>query len=184
MGSGHQIEHAYEVTGQGCRISWARTDSFNMPSRYEVGAAASHGFRTLNRTCLRGIRSGCRISRVRNNISYMHMRHQDGAAGFHGFGTTVPTCLRGIWTGLQDLTAKEHQIEHVRSGLQDLTGWELQIVHAYEVLGRGCRISRVRNNKSNIPRRYQDEAAESHEFGTPYRTRLRGIRTEMQVLTG
>ena len=86
--------------------------------------------------------------------------------------------------GLQDLTGKEHLIEHVRSGLQDLTGWELQIVHAYEISGRGCRISRVRNTRSYMPRGYQDGAAGSHGFGTPDRTRLRGIRTELQVLTG
>ena len=72
----------------------------------------------------------------------MHTRYQDGAAG------------------------------HVRSGLQDITGWELEIVHAYEVLGRGCRISRVRNTRSYMPTRYQDGAAGSHGFGTPYRTCL------------
>ena len=103
-GSGHQIEHAYEVTGQGCRISRVRTHRFNIPSRYQVGAAGSHGFGTPNRTWLRGIRSGCRISRVRNtnrtclrgirtgcrisqvwnNSSNMHTRYQDGVAGSHG----------------------------------------------------------------------------------------------------
>ena len=111
--SEHQIVHAYEVSGRGCRIS-----------------------------------------RVRNNSSNMHTRYQDRAAG------------------------------HVRSGLQDVTGWELEIVHAYEVLGRGCRTSRVRNTRSYMPTRYQDGAAGSHGFGTPYRTCLRGIRTELQVLTG
>ena len=46
-------------------------------------------------------------------------------------------------------------------GLQALTGKEQQFQNAYEVSGRGCRISRVRNNRS-------------HGFGTPDRTRLRG----------
>ena len=183
-GSGDQIKHAYEVTGRGCRISRVRTDSLNMPSRYQVGAAGSDGYGTPNRTCLRGIRSGCRISRVRNTRPYMPTRYQDGAAGSHGFGTTVPTYIRGIWTGLQDLTGKEHQIEHVRSGLQDLTGWELQIVHANKILGRGCRISRVRNTRSYMPTWYQDGTAGSHGFGTPYRICLRGIRTGLHDLTG
>ena len=154
-----------------------------MPSRYQVGAAGSHGFGTPNRTCLRGIRSGCKISRVQNTKSYMPTRYQDGAAGSHGFGTTVPTCIRGIRTGLKDLTGKEHLIEHVRSGLQDLTGWELQIVHAYEVLGRGCRISRLRNTRSYMPTRYQDGAAGSHGFGTTNPTYPEGIRTRLQDLT-
>ena len=126
----------------------------------------------------------------------MPTRYQHGAAGSHGFGTTVPRCIRGISTGLQDLTGKEHLIEHVRSGLQDLTGWELQIVHAYEVLGRGCRFSRLRNTRSYMPTRYQDGAAGSHGFGTtnptypegirtglPYRTCREGIRTGLQDLT-
>ena len=65
----------------------------------------------------------------------MHKRYQDGAAG------------------------------HVRSGLQDLTGWELEIVHTYEVLGRGCRISRVRQTRS-------------------VQTCIRGITTGLQDLTG
>ena len=87
--------------------------------------------------------------------------------GSHRLGTADSTCLRGIRTGLQDLTGSEHQI-----------------VYAYEVSGWGCRISRVGNNKSNIPRMYQDEAAGSHEFGKPYRTCLEGIRTGLQDLTG
>ena len=123
-GSGHQIEHAYEVTGRGCSISRVRTPRFNMPSRYQDGAAGSHGFGTPNRTCLRGIRSGCRISRLRNTRSYMPTRYQDGAAGSHGFGTTVPTCIRGIRTGLQDMS------------------------------GRGCRISQVGNWRSYMLTRY------------------------------
>ena len=104
-GSGHQVEHAYEVSGRGCRTS-----------------------------------------RVWNNGSNMHRRYQDWAAG------------------------------HVRSGLQDLKGWELEIVHTYEVLGRGCRVSRVRqtrsgwgfrisrirNNSSNMHTRNYNGAALSH----------------------
>ena len=42
-GSGYQIEHAYEVSGQGCRILRVQTDTFNMPTRYQIGAAGPHG---------------------------------------------------------------------------------------------------------------------------------------------
>ena len=69
-------------------------------------------------------------------------------------------------------------------GLQDLTSSANQIVHAYEVSGRGCRISRVWNNSSNMHKRYQDGAAGSHRLGTGDRTYLRGIRTGLQDLTG
>ena len=174
-----------------------------MPSRYQVGAAGSHGFGTPNRTCLavsgraagshgfgtpnrtclRGIRTGCRISRVWNNSSNMHTRYQDGAAGSHGKGTSDRTCQVGAAGSHRLGTADSTCLRGIRTGLQDLTGSEHQIVYAYEVSGRGCRISRVPNNKSNIPRRYQDEAAGSHEFGTPYRTCLEGIRTGLQDLT-
>ena len=90
-GSVHQIEHAYEVTGRGCRISRVRTQRFNMPSRYQVGAAGSHGLGTPNE----------------------HAYAVSGrAAGSHGFGTPNRTCLRGIRTGLQDLTGLEQQFQH------------------------------------------------------------------------
>ena len=86
------------------------------------------------------------ISRARNTRSYMPTRHPEGAARSHGFGTPDRTCLKGI-----------------RKGLQDLTGWELQIVHAYEISGPGCRVSRFRDPRSNMPN---------------------GIRTGLQDLTG
>ena len=75
----------------------------------------------------------------------MPTRYSDGAAGSHGFGTPDSSCLERIRTGLQDLTGEEHQI-----------------VHAYEVSGWGCMISWVRNNSSNMHKRYQDGAAVSH----------------------
>ena len=95
----------------------------------------------------------------------MPARYQDGAAGSHGLGTPDRTCLQGIRTGLQDLTGKEHQIvclRGIRVGMHDLTGKEQQFQHAYEVTGRGCRISRVRNIRSNMPTRYQVGASGSH----------------------
>ena len=79
----------------------------------------------------------------------MPTRHPEGAARSHGFGTPDRTCLEGI-----------------RKVLQDLTGWELQIVHAYEISRPRCRVSRVRDPRSNIPKRYQDGTAGSHGFGT------------------
>ena len=126
-----------------------------MPTRYQDGAAGSHGFGTTDPTCLRGIRTGlqdltvsdqriqhaykvpcrgCMISRVRITRSNMHIRHQDGTTGSHGYETSDRTCLQGIRMGLHDLTVSEHQI-----------------VHAYGVSGPGCRISRVRNTRSYMP---------------------------------
>ena len=66
----------------------------------------------------------------------MLTRYQDWAAGSHGFGPTDSTCLQGIRKGLQDLTGKEHQI-----------------VNAYEISGPGCRVSQVRDTRSNTPMR-------------------------------
>ena len=51
-------------------------------------------------------------------------------------------------------------------GMHDLTGKEEQFQHANEVTGRGCRISRVRNIRPNMPTRYQVGAAGSHGLGT------------------
>ena len=99
--------------------------------------------------------------------------------------------------GLQDLTAKGHQIEYAyklsgraagsqalgtidrtfllgfRRCLQDITGSKLQIERAYEVSEWCCMLTR-----------YHDRASRSHGFGTPDRTRLSGIRTGLQDLTG
>ena len=74
------------------------------------------------------------ISRARNTRSYMPRRYTDGAVRSHGFGTPDRTCLEGIRKGLQDLMGKEHQI-----------------VNAYEISGPSCRISRVRDTRSNTP---------------------------------
>ena len=84
-------------------------------------------------------------------------------------------------------------------GLHDLTGKEHPIEHAYEVSGRGCMISRVRNIRSKMLTRYQvgaagshvvgnyrsyDVSAGSHGFGTTDPTCLQGIRTRLKDLTG
>ena len=53
-----RFQHANEVTGRGYRISRVRKIRSNMPTRYYVEAAGSHGLGTTDRTCLLCIRSG------------------------------------------------------------------------------------------------------------------------------
>ena len=146
-----QIQHAIKVSGRCCRTSRVRHIRSNLPTRYQVGVAESHGLGTTDRTCLLGVSrwlqdlSGskhqierayevsewcCIISRARNTRSYMPTRYQDWAAGPHGFGKPDRTCLRGITTGLQDLTGLKQQIQH-----------------DYAVSGRGCKISRVQKTR-------------------------------------
>ena len=189
-GSEHQIVHAYEVSGRGCRISRVWNNGSNMYTRYQdgaagltcqVGAAGSHRLGTGDRTYLRDIRTG--------------LQGLTGSAN-------------QIRLGLQDLTDKEQQFKHayeeiqwscrisrvrisdrtclrgIRVGLQVLTGKEQQFQHAYEVSGRGCRISRVGNIRSNMPTMCQVGAAGSHGLGTTDRTCLLGIRRGLQDLTG
>ena len=80
-----------------------------MPTRYQDGAAGSHGFGTPYRTCLEVSGRGCRISR---------------------FGTPDRTRLRGIRTELQVLTGKD-----LRSNMH--MSYELgpQSEHAYGAAG-------------------------------------------------
>ena len=131
-GKEYQIVRAYEVSGWGGMTSRGRNIRSNMPTRYQVGAAGSHGLGTTDRTCLLCIRSGLQ--------DLMGSKHQIERIYdvSHGFGTTDHTCLRGIMTGLQDLTGSEHKIaDRIRTELQDLTDKEHQIVqqihHAYKV---------------------------------------------------
>ena len=198
-GSEPQIEHAYEVSGRCCRMSWNWNNRSNMPTRYQVGAAGS---------------------RVGNTRSNMHTGFQDGATGSQGFGAPNRTLLRSIMMGLQNLTSWEHRIEHTyevsgrsssisrvgnyrsymptryQEGTLGSHGFEIQIERAYQVSERCCRISRarntisympiryqdgcgitrVRNIRSNMPTRYQDGAAGSQWFGTTDPRCLRGIR--------
>ena len=42
LGKEHQILNAYEISGPGCSVSRVRTNRFNMPTRYQVGAAGSY----------------------------------------------------------------------------------------------------------------------------------------------
>ena len=143
-GKEQQFQHAYEVTGWGCRISRVRNIRSNMPTRYQVGVAGSHGLGTIDRTCLLCIRSGLQdLTGSKHQIERIYEVS-------HGFITTDHTCLRGIRTGLQ-------------------------IVHAYEISRPGCRVSRVRDPRSNIPKRYRDGTAGSHGFGPIDSTCLQGI---------
>ena len=41
-GKEHQILNAYEISGPGCSVSRVRTNRFNMPTRYQVGAAGCY----------------------------------------------------------------------------------------------------------------------------------------------
>ena len=97
----------------------------------------------------------------------MPTRYQEVTSGSHEFETPDRTRLLGDRTVLHYLTGSEHKI-----------------VHAYKVSGWSCRISRVRQTRSYMPTRYQDEAAGSHGFGTPYSTCLERIRMGLQDLTG
>ena len=99
------------------------------------------------------------ISRARNTRSYMPTMYPEGAARSHGFGTSDRICLEGIRKRLQGLTGKEHQIvkAYEISGPGCRVSRDRQTrsnMPAYELLGRGCRISQVWNNRSNMPSRY------------------------------
>ena len=154
-----------------------------MPTRHQEGTSGSHGFETPDRTCLLGVRTvlhdligsehkivnaynvtgrSCKISRV-GNYRFVHRT----TSGSHGYETRDRTCLLGVRTALHDLTGSDHKI-----------------VHAYKVSRRGCKISRVRNTRSYMHRRYQEGAAGSHRYGTSDRKYLRYIRTGLQGLTG
>ena len=112
-GSEHQIEHACEVSGWGCRISRVGNTRSTVPTGFKDGAVGSHRQGTLDCTCLRGTRVGWMILRGRNIRSNMPTRYQVGAAGSHGLGTTDRTCLLCIRSGLQDLMGSKHQIERI-----------------------------------------------------------------------
>ena len=189
-GSEHKIVHVYNVSGRGCRISRAGNYWSYMPTRHQEGTSGSHGFETPGRTCLLGVRTalhdltgsehkivhvynvsgrGCRISRVEYYRSYLPTRNQEGTSGSHGFEPTDRTCLLpvGVRTAVHDLTDSEHKI-----------------VNAYNVSGRSCRISRVRNYISYMPTRHQEGTSGSQGFETPDRTCLLGVRTALHDLTG
>ena len=132
IGSDQQIQPAYKVAGRGRRILRVKHIRSNLPTRYHVGVAGSHGLGTTDRTCLLGIRRWFQdLTGSKHQIERIYEVS-------HGFGTTDHTCLRGIRTGLQHLMGSEHQIvERIRTGLQDLTDMEHQIAqqihHAYKI---------------------------------------------------
>ena len=55
-GKAHQIEPAYTVSGQGCRILLVGNYRSYMPTRHQEHTSGSHGFETPDRTCLLGVR--------------------------------------------------------------------------------------------------------------------------------
>ena len=96
-----------------------------MPTRHQEGASGSHGFETLDRTCLLAVRTvlhdlsgskhkivhaynvsgrSCSISWLFNYRSYMPKRHQRETSRSHGFETPDRTCLLGVRAALHDLT--------------------------------------------------------------------------------
>ena len=140
-----------------------------MPTKHQ-DTSGSHGFETLDRTCLLDVRTAfhdlrgsehkivhaynvsgrsCRISLVGNYRYYMPTRHQEGTSGSHGFETPDRTCLLGV-----------------RTALHDLTGSEQKIIHTYK----------VRHIISNLPTRYHVGVTGSHGLGTTDRTCLLGNR--------
>ena len=81
-GSVQHIQHAYKVSGRGCRILRVRHIRSNLPTRYQVGDAGSHGLGTIDRTCLLGTRRGLEDltgSKHRPNVPITG-RCQDGVA--------------------------------------------------------------------------------------------------------
>ena len=165
-----QIEPAYTVSGRGFRISRVRNYRSYIPTRHQEGTSGSRGFETPDRTCPFGVKTAlhdlmdsehkivhaynvsgrnCRISCVGNYRSYMHTRHQEGTSGSHVCETPDRTCLLSARTALHDLMGSKYKI------IYGLFGSGHQIEHAYEESGRGCRISRVRTNRFNMPTRYQ-----------------------------
>ena len=143
-----QIVHAYLASGGDFRIS--RVRNTDRTCLLPVGVrTALHDLTDLEHNIVHAYNvSGRnrRISRIGNYRTYMPTRHQEGTSGSHEFETPDRTCLLGVRTALHDLTGSEHKI-----------------VHAYKVSGRGCKISRVRNTRSYMPREYQEGAAGLHE---------------------
>ena len=82
IGSDQQIQPAYKVTGRGRRILRVRHIRSNLPTRYQVEVAGSHGLGTIDRTCLLGTRRGLQDltgSKHRSNVPITG-RCQDGVA--------------------------------------------------------------------------------------------------------
>ena len=121
-------------------------------------------------------------------------KHVYGAAGTNGLGPKTEDAYRVLGShGLVQQSEHAHELQdftgwdiraHMHTELQDLTGKDLRPNMHTELEDRGCKISRVRNTRSNMPTRYQFGAAGSQRFGTPDRTCLQGIRMGLQDLTG
>ena len=114
-------------------------------------------------------------------------KHVYGAAGSNGLGPKTEQAYRVLGShGLGQQSERAHELQdftgwdiraHMHMELQDLKGTDLRPNMHTELQDRGCRISRVRHTRSNMP-------AGSHGLGTPDRTCLQGIRTGLQDLAG
>ena len=79
-GKEQQFQHAYEVSGRGCRISLVGNIRSNIPTMYQVGAAGSHGWELQIVHAYYASGGEFRISRVRNTRLNVPIRCQDGVA--------------------------------------------------------------------------------------------------------
>ena len=160
-GKEQQFQHAYEVSGWGCRISRVRNIRSNMDTRYQVRLQATTGceLQIVHAYYVSG--GDFRISRVRNTRSNVHMRCQNGNACYHVLGTKVVHEYKVSGWGCRISRVRQTRsgwgfrisrvrnisdrtcLRGIRVGLQALTGKEQLFQHAYEVSGRVCSISRV-----------------------------------------
>ena len=102
--------------------------------------------------------------------------HAYRVLGSHGLGQQSEHAHE-----LQDFTGWDINA-HMHTELQDLTGKDLRPNMHTELQDWGCRISWVRNTRSNMPSRCQDGAEGTHGLGTLDRTCLRGISSGLQDL--
>ena len=113
-------------------------------------------------------------------------KHVYGAAGSNGLGPKTEHAYRVLGShGLGQQSEHAHELQdftdwdinaHMHTELQDLTGKHLRPNMHTELQDRGCRISWVRNTRSNMPSRCQDCAEGTHGLGTLDRVSVRGCR--------
>ena len=177
-GKEQQFQHAYEVSGWGCRISRVRNIRSNMHTMYQVGLQAPTGWELQ---------------------IYMPTRFQELTSGYHGFETPDRTCIWDVRTVLHDITVSEHKVVHDYK----VSGWGCRISRVWQTRwGWGFRISRIRNTVPTCIRgirpRLQDLTGKEQQISrvqntrsytptrweTSDRTCLQCIRSGLQDLTG
>ena len=136
-----------------------------MPIRCQDGVVWSQVLGTQDRICHNISGRSCRISWVGNYRFYMPTTHQEETSGSHWFETPDRTGLLRVRTALNDLTGS-YMPTRYPDGAARSHGFGTPNRTCLEVSGRGCRISRVRNIRSQLLlTRYQDRAAGSQGFG-------------------